>query len=99
MTSTGTLEVQDSDRENQITGSLMLLSVNLQDQDIRKYYMNVARKPHTEVKNIEGDDADSDMEIDNNNVMNKTITMMVVKTRMKRRHSRLLKSAKWYLKI
>lgn len=61
-TAVGTMDVQDDGIENKITGSLILLIVNLQDQNIKRYYMNVL---HTEVKDTQDGNADRNMEIDN----------------------------------
>lgn len=63
-TDVGTLQIKSYDWEQKINGSLILVSVVLQDQKISKYYMNVTSKPHTEINETEEDSEDGNTDMD-----------------------------------
>lgn len=57
----GTLEIKHSSYEDVLAGSLVLLSVDLQDQNITKYYMQATSKPPVAIcDNEEGSEESED---------------------------------------
>lgn len=64
-TAIGTLDIKNDNSKKEITGTLILLSVKLQNQRIKKYYMSVVRDAHTESNDVEEENHISDNDNDN----------------------------------
>lgn len=69
----GTLVIKDDNFLKKIAGSIILLSVNLKDEKISKYYTNVARYPHTEVNDAEESSEESDNDSGNRHEENDNV--------------------------